>query len=74
MENGRPDTNVVTTGAGGTYKFAGVPPGKYKLLVVEDDTLSAILRHPGMDDDEDAVESLDLHAGDKITKDLTRRK
>jgi hypothetical protein len=74
MENGRPDIKVVTTGAGGTYKFAGIPPGKYKLLVVEDDTLSAILRHPGMDDDEDAVESLDLHAGDKITKDLTRRK
>jgi hypothetical protein len=74
MEYGRPDLNLVTTGAGGTYKFAGVPPGKYKLLVVEDDVLSVIMRGQGTEDYEDIAESLDLHAGDKIVKDLKQRK
>ena len=74
MENGRPDLNIVATGAGGTYKFAAVPPGKYKLLVVEDDALSAILRGQGMEDYEDIAESLELHAGDTIAKDLKQRK
>jgi hypothetical protein len=74
MEYGRPDLNLVTTAADGTYKFAGVPPGKYKLLVVEDDALSAILRGQGMEDYEDIAESLELHAGDTIAKDLKQRK
>jgi uncharacterized protein (DUF2141 family) len=74
MENGRPNLNIVATGAGGAYKFAAVPPGKYKLLVVDDDALSVILRSRGMEDDEDIAESLDLHAGDKIVKDLKQRK
>ena len=74
MENGHPDFNMVTSAADGTYKFAGVPPGKYKLLIVENDALSTILRGQSMEDDEDIAESLDLHAGDKIAKDLKQHK
>ena len=74
MESGRPDFHMVSTAADGTYKFGGVPPGKYKLLIVEDNALSIILRGQSTEDDEDTVESLDLHAGDKITKDLKHHK
>jgi hypothetical protein len=74
MENGRPDLNIVTTGADGAYKFTGVRPGKYKLLVVDDDALAVILRGQGMEDYEDIAESLDLSAGDKIAKDLKQRR
>jgi hypothetical protein len=73
-EGGHPDLNIVSTGADGTYKFAGVPPGKYKLLVVEDDALSVILRGQGLEDYQDIAESLELHAGDKIAKDLKQRR
>jgi hypothetical protein len=61
------------TGAISAYKFAAVPPAKYKLLVVDGDALSVILRGRAMEDDEDIAESLDLHAGDKIVKDLKQR-
>jgi hypothetical protein len=74
VENGRPDVNIITTGADGAYKFAGVRPGRYKLLVVDDDALAVILRSQGMEDYEDSAESLDLHAGDKIAKDLKQHK
>jgi hypothetical protein len=74
MENGRPDFNMVTSAADGTYKFGGVPPGKYKLLVAEDNALSVILRGQGADDDDDTAESLELHPGDKIVKDLKQHK
>jgi hypothetical protein len=74
MENGRPDLNMATTAADGTYKFAGVAPGKYNLLVVDGDSLGVILRGQSMEDYKDVAESLDLHAGDKIAKDLIQRK
>ena len=74
MENGRPDLNLATTAADGTYKFAGVAPGKYNLLVVDGDSLGVILRGQSMEDYKDVAESLDLHAGDKIAKDLIQRK
>jgi len=70
VENGHPDLNIVTTGADGTYRFAGVRPGKYKLLAVDDDALAVILRGQGLEDYQDIAESLDLHAGDKIAVDL----
>ncbi len=56
----------------GTYKFR-IPPGKYKLAAVDDDSL-ALGRGEILDDYEAVTESLDLGAGDKITKDLVKRK
>jgi hypothetical protein len=74
MENGRPDFHMITSAADGAYKFGGVPPGKYKLLVAEDNALSVILRGQDMDDDADAGESLELHAGDRVIKNLQQHK
>jgi hypothetical protein len=55
----------------GTYKFR-VPPGKYKLAAVDEDAMGWGLQAPEFDDYE--TESLELSAGDKITKDLVQRK
>jgi len=54
----------------GTYKFR-VPPGKYKLAAVDGDVLAWGMQGPDLDDYE--VESVDLSAGDKVTKDLRRK-
>jgi hypothetical protein len=54
----------------GTYKFR-VPPGKYKLAAVDEDALTWGMLGPDLDDYE--VESVELSAGDKITKDLRRK-
>jgi hypothetical protein len=59
--------------ADGTYMIPDVTPGRYKLLVVDDDALAAFQRGLDLEDYQDA-ESLDLQPGDKITKDLTQRK
>ncbi|HUB82352.1 MAG TPA: carboxypeptidase regulatory-like domain-containing protein [Bryobacteraceae bacterium] len=54
----------------GTYKFR-VPPGKYKLAIVDE---TMVWRMQGADLDEYNPESVELSAGDKITKDLVQRK
>jgi len=73
VESGISNPLIATTAADGTYTLPGVPPGKYKLLLADDDAMAAL---PGqnLDDYEDIAESVELHAGDKITKDLRVRK
>jgi hypothetical protein len=65
---------LAKTAADGAYLIPDVTPGKYKLLVVDDDALAAFQRGLDLEDYEDAAESLDLQPGDKIAKDLTQRK
>jgi protocatechuate 3,4-dioxygenase beta subunit len=55
----------------GAYKFR-VPPGKYKLAVVDDTDMAFIMQSADLDDY--APETLELSAGDKIAKDLVKRK
>lgn len=47
--------------ADGTYAFSNLPPGSYRIAAV----------HP--DDTYGDMEPIELHPGDKITKDLKRR-
>jgi len=54
----------------GTYKFR-VAPGKYKLAAVDEESLTLGMQGPDLEDYE--VESVDLSAGDKVTKDLRRK-
>ena len=56
----------------GTYKFTRLPPGRYRLVALEDGA-SVLRRSEDLDDYENFVESVDLGAGDKITKDLKQR-
>jgi hypothetical protein len=55
----------------GNYKFR-VPPGKYKLAVVDEDAMTYGPR--GTDLDEYQPEIVDVSAGDKIVKDLVKHK
>jgi hypothetical protein len=67
----------------GTYKFR-VPPGKWKLAAVDEESregymnsllqMAPRLRAEMLDDYQEVTESLDLSAGDKITKDLVQIK
>lgn len=69
-EEDDPLSNRITTAnASGIYKFSGIPPGNYKLLSAEDDAISQI-RQARMEDYADILESIELRAGDKLTKDL----
>ena len=64
---------VVPAGPDGTYSITGLPPGKYKLAVSDDDSYSDLMQ-PGVSLEEDAnAEIIDLRPGDKITKDLKRK-
>jgi len=54
-----------------TYKFR-VPPGKYKLAIVDDNALSWGREGPDLEDYN--PESVEVSAGDKVTKDLVQRK
>ena len=58
----------------GTYSFTGVPPGKFKLAVTEDEMYLNFMQ-PGeaLEDYKEVAESIELHPGDKLTKDLKRK-
>lgn len=56
--------SMIQSKADGTYSFDGVPPGKYKLLASEDPNG---LNFP---DDDEQAEEVEIHAGEKTTKDL----
>jgi hypothetical protein len=65
-----PSVTQSTQSDSGTYKFR-VPPGKYRLASVEEDAMAWGMH--GLDLDDYEVESVDLSAGDKVTKDLRRK-
>ena len=65
-----PSVTQSTQSDSGTYKFR-VPPGKYKLAAVGEDGLAWGMQGPDLEDYE--VETVDLSAGDKVTKDLRRK-
>ena len=47
-----------------------MPPGRYKLAAVDEDDAMLWDR---IEDYEDSMVSVDLHAGDRLTKDLKRK-
>jgi hypothetical protein len=65
-----PSVTQSTQSDSGTYKLR-VPPGKYRLASVEEDAMAWGMH--GLDLDDYEVESVDLSAGDKVTKDLRRK-
>lgn len=60
-------------GAGGAYSFGNVAPGKYRLVAVPDADSNYIAQGGRLDDYEDLMEPLEVHAGEKVTRDLRRR-
>jgi hypothetical protein len=64
---GSPFPRAVWVDEDGVYSFRSIPPGKYKLVVVKGDDCSAeeeLYLYSG------EAESVEVHAGDKLTKDL----
>ena len=59
---------LAASGEDGAYHLSGVAPGKYKLAVVEENDLQALWATEP--DDEKPLELVEIHAGDKLTKDL----
>ena len=59
--------------ADGTYKFSAVPPGRYKLIAGDNDLVMQF--QPGRETDEyaDIAESIEVYAGDKLTKALKKQ-
>jgi hypothetical protein len=64
---------VVMAGPDGTYTITGLPPGKYKLAVSDDDSYSDLMQRGVSLEDDANAEIIDLRPGDKISKDLIRR-
>ena len=61
----RPPVRVLTDANGG-YSFTGMPPGKYKVLAVDGENT-----RPGFNEDYDeSAESVEVHAGDRVSRDL----
>jgi protocatechuate 3,4-dioxygenase beta subunit len=56
---------VAMTGDDGSYKLAGLAPGKYKLLATEDNVWAR-----AQDDDMEEAEIIEINRGDKVTRDL----
>jgi hypothetical protein len=50
-----------------------VAPGRYKLLSAGNELMSQVQRSQDPDDFKDIVELIELHGGDKLTKNLTKR-
>jgi hypothetical protein len=61
---------ISTAGPGGTYRFQGLAPGRYRLAAIEDNDQ---LMWNSVEDYEDIMATVELHAGDKATQDLKRR-
>ena len=72
--DGRQFFNMTTAAQDGTYTIPNIPPGKYRLLVRDDDlNLSAARTGNGLEDYADIMVGVEIHAGDNVTKDLKAR-
>jgi uncharacterized protein (DUF2141 family) len=71
---GRHFPRLVSTKPDGTYTITGIPPGKYKLAAADDDSYPNLMQPGAAWEDEEAVaETIELRAGDRITKDLKQK-
>ena len=61
--------NVQTAGAGGVYIFPRVAPGAYKLMALDAGAFSPVAT-PNPQDYADIAETVQVHAGDRLTRDL----
>ena len=68
------DIRFAHTDSSGAFTFGGLPPGKYKLLPIDPGAEGWEFAGGDFEDYADVLENLDLRAGDKVTKNLKRRK
>jgi protocatechuate 3,4-dioxygenase beta subunit len=61
-----------TSDPAGHYRFDGVAPGKYKLLALPDADSDYVMQSGRFDDYEDSMQGIEIHADEKVARDLTR--
>jgi hypothetical protein len=61
---------MTIAGPGGIYRFQSLTPGRYRVAAIEDNDE---LMWNSVEDYEDIMATVDLHAGEKATRDLKRR-
>ena len=72
--DGRQFFRTAMAGQDGTYTIPNIPPGKYKLLVADDDfNMGTARTGNGLEDYADIMASVEIHPGDHLTKDLKAR-
>ena len=54
----------------GTYSFDAIPPGRYKIAAVDDADRTLLARSGDQEGMMDLMETIEVHANDKLTKDL----
>jgi hypothetical protein len=57
----------------GTYKFAAVPPGKYKLIAADNEIVMQFQLGKDPEEYADIAESIEVHAGDVVTRALKKQ-
>jgi hypothetical protein len=65
------DAQKATAGPDGTYTFANLPPGSYRLVAVEES--NPAIRDNDVLGYDNLMETVEVQAGAKVTKDLKRR-
>jgi hypothetical protein len=68
-EEGQAFASVQTAGSDGTYTFTRVAPGAYKLMALDTGAFSPVAI-PNQQDYADIAETVEVQAGDRITRDL----
>ena len=66
-------TNGTMSGADGTYTIKNLPPGKYKLLVLDEGETNLMTSEANLDDFDDRAESIELRPKETLTRDLKLR-
>ena len=72
--DGDPRKRYATAGADGSWSIDSLAPGSYRIVAVQESDNFIVMQQDGLDSYEDAMESIDIHPGDKIAKDLKQRK
>jgi hypothetical protein len=71
--NNRNITNGAASAADGTYTIKNLPPGKYKLLVLDEGETNFMTTEANLDDFDDRAETIELRPKETLTRDLKLR-
>jgi hypothetical protein len=66
-------TQSAMSAADGAYTLRNLPPGKYKLLVLDEGETNLMTTEANLDDFEDRVENLEVRPKESLTRDLKLR-
>jgi Carboxypeptidase regulatory-like domain len=64
---------TTSTDREGKYSFDHIPPGKYRVVVMDENFPASARNGYGLEDYADVMASVELHPGDHVTRDLKAR-